>query len=134
MADDHRYEAPPETVFSLAGREHRWSYSTNAAIRLEAALGDDAVDQLRILKPPENGEPPQIGKRLTVLRALVWSGLEDDPDLTVEKIGALLRPEDTMKLSLALLECMARGLGRNPTTAETAAAVSDAGPLAEPSA
>lgn len=131
MNGNHSYDAPPSTTFKLGEREYRWAYSTNAAIRLEAALGDDAIDQLRILRPSAPGEPMQLAKRLTVLRALVWAGMEDEPELSVEKIGALLRPEDTMELALSLLQSMSQGLQRNPTEAATATEASAAGQVAD---
>lgn len=134
MSENHNYDAPPSTTFTVDGREHRWAYSTNAVIRLESALGDGAVDQLRILGPPENGEKIQFGRRLAVLRALIWAGIEDEPDLTVERIGAELRPDQITELSLELLRCMADGLARNPTGAATATAASAAGPSADNSA
>jgi hypothetical protein len=81
-------------VIVLLDRERALVYDLNAICSFEEATGLSVVDALRNLT-------------MTNIRALIWAGLlVDDPALTLEQAGALIRFADIAAVTGALRDAL----------------------------
>lgn len=109
------YVAPPSIALDL-DRPRKWQFDTNAFIALQQALGENAFDRMLALK--DAGPLKAVNaEAIEVFRGLLYCGLvSDDPDLTLQRVGALLTTRMIVELLPQILEAMNKSLS-DPTGA-----------------